>query len=79
MDWTEVAAPLALIGAPWPGGDQSPIKLLFDGMFQRLRCITLHYLRGDVNRVGHAATEQARLWAFEYGALAEEVSPHPLQ
>ena len=77
LDWTEAVAPLVLVDAKWPHGPKCPVKAIFDDMLTNLRNVTLHYLRGNLNRVGPAATEAARMWAFNYGAAAEKVRPSP--
>ena len=79
MDWSETIAPICLVDVTWPNGAKCKVKAVFDHMHRHLRNTVLHYLRGDLNRVGKKATEEARQWSFEYAATAERVrlSPYP--
>ena len=77
MDWSECVAPIALAGVQWPKGNHCPIKAAFDDMHMNLRSVVLHYLRGDVKRVGTQATMAARMWAFNYASRTEQVRTPP--
>ena len=58
----------------WPA-DARHAKQVFEAQWTLLRSLLLHYLRPNTSRCGQAATERARRWGQQYGALCESVCP----